>query len=301
MNPVRTTPNRWYDGYVFDLDGTIFLGEELLPGVARFIAALRRRGAPIRYLSNNPTRDPQMYAEKLTRLGLPTPAAEIANTVVTTTEWLRAHHPDAVLFPIAEEPLCRALREAGFRLSEDPAEIDIVIASYDRGFDYRKLQIAFDAIWFHRRAFLIQTNPDRYCPFPGGRGEPDCAAITAAIEACTGITCRHSFGKPDPAMVEAVLAELGLRLSQALMVGDRLDTDIAMAVAAGMDSAVVLTGETSPEAIAALPPARRPTWVVERLDQLLPVGLTPVTEAGLHPDPNRDVDPRPKADSAPRR
>jgi ribonucleotide monophosphatase NagD (HAD superfamily) len=98
---------------------------------------------------------------------------------VTTTRWLLAHHPDAVVYPIAEAPLRRAFESAGIRMSEDPAEIDIVVASYDRTFTYEKLQKAFDAIWFHRRARLIATNPDRYCPFPGGRGEPDCAAIVA--------------------------------------------------------------------------------------------------------------------------
>ncbi|HMQ37332.1 MAG TPA: HAD family hydrolase, partial [Micropruina sp.] len=167
---VLRGPEEFYDAYVFDMDGTIYLGDHLLPGAARLINELRRREIPIRYLSNNPTKDPEMYARKLTRLGLPTPVEDISNTIVTTTKWLKAHHPDAVLFPISEEPLKRALVKAGFTLSEDPEEIDIVIASYDRTFEYRKLQIAFDAIWFYKRAFLIETNPDRFCPFPGGRG-----------------------------------------------------------------------------------------------------------------------------------
>ena len=161
-------PTRLYEAYVFDMDGTIYLGDELLPGAARLITELRRREIPVRFLSNNPTRDPDMYAAKLTRLGLPTGVDDIANTVVTTVRWLMDHRPGAVVFPIAEEPLCRALAAAGIEISEDPSRIDIVISSYDRKFDYRKLQIAFDAIWFHRRAELIETNPDRYCPFPGG-------------------------------------------------------------------------------------------------------------------------------------
>ena len=178
-------PDRLYEGYVFDLDGTIYLGDELLPGAERLILKLRELGKRVIFLSNNPTKDPKMYAEKLGKLGLETPASEIVNTVVTMTEWLLQHHPDATVFPISEEPLKNSLEEAGIRMSEDPEEIDIVIASYDRGFEYRKLQIAFDAIWFHGRAMLVTTNPDRYCPFPGGRGEPDAAAIVGAIEAST--------------------------------------------------------------------------------------------------------------------
>ncbi|MFT4296440.1 MAG: HAD hydrolase-like protein [Micropruina sp.] len=255
------------------MDGTIYLGDQLLPGVTRLIGELRRREIPIRYLSNNPTKDPEMYARMLTRLGLPTPVEDIANTIVTTTRWLLANHPDAVLFPIAEEPLRRALTEAGFRISDDPTEIDIVIASYDRQFDYRKLQIAFDAIWFHRRAFLIETNPDRFCPFPGGRGEPDCAAITAAIEACTRTRCVKSLGKPDPIMLQVTMEGLDARLEHSVMVGDRLQTDIRMALDAGMASAAVLTGEATADDVRVLPADQQPRYVLDRIDRLVPAAV----------------------------
>ena len=267
---VLQAPSEFYDAYVFDMDGTIYLGDHLLPGAARMINELRRRDIPIRYLSNNPTKDPEMYARKLTKLGLPTPVEDISNTIVTTTKWLKAHHPDAVLFPISEEPLKRALVKAGFTLSDDPEEIDIVIASYDRTFNYRKLQIAFDAIWFYKRAFLIATNPDRYCPFPGGRGEPDCAAIVAAIEACTGTTCRQIVGKPDPNMVTQALAGLDVDPARCVMVGDRLGTDIELAVRASMPSAMTLTGDSTLDDVAATPVDHRPTYILERIDQLIP-------------------------------
>ncbi|MDF1488321.1 HAD-IIA family hydrolase [Tessaracoccus caeni] len=267
---MLTSPTDWYDAYVFDLDGTIYLGEELLPGAKRLIDGLRDAGRIIKFLSNNALNDPAMYQRKLERLGLPTPLEDIVNTVVTTVSWLTTHHPDAALFVIGEEPLKRALREAGFELTDAPERIDIVVASYDRGFDYRKLQIAFDAIWFHRRAFLIQTNPDRFCPYPGGRGEPDCAAITAAIEACTQTTCQVSLGKPSPLMMEAALGDTGVDLRRCIMVGDRLMTDIKMAVDAGMPSALVLTGDSTADEVAALPESQRPTFLLDRIDTLLP-------------------------------
>ncbi|MFZ0530512.1 MAG: HAD-IIA family hydrolase [Propionicimonas sp.] len=263
-------PDRLYSGYIFDLDGTIYLGHHLLPGVAATIGFLRERGATIRYLSNNPTKDPVEYAAKLEELGLPTPLEDIVNTVVSTVNWLKDNAPDAVLFPIAEEPLKRALREAGFRLSEDPSEIDVVIASYDRGFDYRKLQIAFDALWYHRRAILVQTNPDRYCPFPGGRGEPDCAAIVAAIEACTQVKCSANFGKPDPIMAKEALHGLDIAPADTIMVGDRLATDVSMGLLAGMATALVLTGDSTVSDVEALPKLERPRYVLETLDQLIP-------------------------------
>ncbi len=270
MNDIVNAPTDFQQAYVFDMDGTIYLGDHLLPGAKRMIEELRQRGIPVRFLSNNPTKDPQQYVEKLERLGLPTDISDISNTVVTTTNWLKENHPDAKVFAIAEEPLKNSLRQAGIQLSEDPEEIDIVVSSYDRGFDYRKLQIAFDAIWFHKRAFLVQTNPDRFCPFPGGRGEPDCAAMTAAIEACTGTTCQVNFGKPSPVMLTAALAGLDVDVAHCVMVGDRLATDIQMALDTGMGSACVLTGEATADDIRALDAAHRPTWVLDRIDKLIP-------------------------------
>jgi 4-nitrophenyl phosphatase len=258
---------------VFDLDGTVYLGDELLPGAKRLIEELRERGRPIRFISNNPTRDPRQYAEKLSRLGLPTPAGEIVTTTVATTRWLLDNAPDAVVFPIGEAPLTRALEAAGIRMSADPQQIDIVIASYDRAFDYTKLQIAFDAIWFHKRATLIATNPDRFCPLPGGRGEPDCAAITAAIEACTRTRAVAILGKPHGAMLETALAGLDVKLPDCVVVGDRPSTDIRMGLDAGMATALVLTGETGPADLAGLDPQDRPAIVLDRIDRLLPADI----------------------------
>lgn len=265
-----TFPTEFYDAYIFDMDGTIYLGDELLPGVKRLIEELRRRHIPVRYLSNNPTKDPQAYVEKLAKLGLPTDIKDIANTVVTMTNWLVANHPDAVVYPIAEQPLIDAFKAAGLKMSEDPSQIDIVVASYDRTFTYEKLQIAFDAIWYHKRARLVATNPDRYCPFPGGRGEPDCAAIIAAIEACTQTKCEMVIGKPNPAMLEAAISGLDVDPTRCVMVGDRLGTDIQMAVRTGMYSAMPLTGDSTLEEALALDEKDRPTFILDRLDRLVP-------------------------------
>ncbi len=263
-------PDRLYAGYVFDLDGTIYLDDNLLPGAKRLIETLRELGKKVIFLSNNPTQDPKMYAEKLTKLGLPTPETEIVNTIVTMTRWLRQNYPDATVFPISEEPLKRSLREAGIRMSERAEEIDIVIASYDRGFEYRKLQIAFDAIWFHKRARLVTTNPDPYCPMPGGRGEPDAAAIVGAIEACTGAKCEVNVGKPDRIMLETIIEMLELKTSKCVMTGDRLYTEIRMALDSGMSSALVLTGETTAEALAEESEENKPDFVLDRIDRLMP-------------------------------
>jgi HAD superfamily hydrolase (TIGR01450 family) len=262
--------DRRFAAYLFDLDGTIYLGETLLPGARALIDGLRELDAPIRFLSNNPTKSRAEYVARLGRLGIAVAPEEIVTSVQTMVTWLLANHPDATVFPIAEQPLIEALDAAGIRRSEDAAAIDIVIASYDRTFDYRKLQIAFDAIWFEKRAFLISTNPDRFCPFPGGRGEPDAAGIVAAIEATTGAACRLTTGKPSRLMLDLALQPLGIDPADCVMVGDRLTTDIAMANAAGMASALVLTGETTRAMLQAAPTAALPRLVLDRINELLP-------------------------------
>ncbi len=263
-------PTRLFDAYMFDLDGTLYLGGDLLPGARRLLDALRTKGRVVRFLSNNPTRDRQAYVDKLNDLGIAADLDDVVNTVVTMVQWLRTHHREAVVFPIAEAPLVQALDEGGIAMSDDPAEIDIVVASYDRGFDYRKLQVAFDAIWFHKRAILVATNPDPFCPLDGGRGEPDAAAVTAAIQACTGTALHANAGKPDPIMAAAAVAGLDVELTDCAMIGDRLSTDIRMALDTGMASVLVLTGETTVADLKKLEPADTPEYVLDRVDRLLP-------------------------------
>ena len=121
---------------------------------------------------------------------------------------------------------------------------------------------------------LVTTNPDRYCPLPGGRGEPDAAAVVGAIEACTGARCEVNVGKPDPIMLDTVMDGLGLEKRDCVMAGDRLYTDIRMALDGGMPSAVVLTGDAKAED---LREGSRdvPDYVLERIDHLIPASLPP--------------------------
>lgn len=257
-------PDRWFAGYALDLDGTTYLGEALLPGAAETVAALRRRGRPVVFLSNNPLRTRAEYAEKLTRLGIPTAVEDVLNSSWVLVRHLQRTAAGARLFVIGEPSVRRELAEAGFRLVDRAAEVDVVVACFDRTFDYRKLQVAFDAI--RRGARFVATNRDAYCPTPEG-GLPDCGAIVAAVETATGHPVDEVVGKPSPIMGAALLDRLGTPAAESLMVGDRLETDIAMGRAAGMATALVLTGVTTPEAADAAEPA--PDFVLERLDQLV--------------------------------
>jgi NagD protein len=260
-------PKRLYAAYIFDLDGTVYLGAELLPAAGDTITTLRRCGCRTVFLSNNPTSSSADYAARLTRLGLPTPAEDVINSSLVMVDFLRKEMPGARLFVVGEAPLRRELAAAGFFLTDDASQVDAVIASFDRTFAYWKLQTAFDAIRAGARFFA--TNGDRYCPVPGG-GQPDALAIIAAIEACTGVTVESIVGKPSSHMAEAVLGRLALPADQCLMTGDRLETDVRLGLDAGMAAALVLTGATSEEELATSP--IRPTYVLRRLGDLLPEG-----------------------------
>jgi NagD protein len=258
-------PARLFAGYALDLDGTVYLGDALLPGADHTVAAIRAAGRPVVFLSNNPLRTRFEYAAKLTALGVPARADEIINSSYVLMQYLLATAPGARLFVIGETSIRAELAGAGFRLTERPDEVDIVVACFDRTFDYRKLQIAFDAI--RAGARFIATNRDAYCPTPGG-GLPDCAAVIAAVEACTGHAVEEVVGKPSPIMGRALAERLGAPPRQCLVVGDRLETDIALAATSGMASALVLTGVTTlKQALAA---EARPDYILERIDQVLP-------------------------------
>ena len=253
-----------YDGYIFDLDGTIYLGDILLPGAVELLSTLRAEGRQVAFLSNNPTKTREQYVAKLRDMGVQADLAEVVNSSHVMVQWLLEHAPGATLFVCGEAPLLGELEAAGFPLSEVAGEIRIVVASFDRTFTYHKLQVAFDAI--RAGARLVATNPDRFCPVPGG-GEPDAAAIIAAIEACTNTRCEVNVGKPSPIMARAAGALVGLPPERCLMVGDRLMTDIAMGAGAGMATALVLTGDSTRADLPAAP--AQPTYVIEGLLELI--------------------------------
>jgi NagD protein len=258
------TPQRLFSGYIFDLDGTVYLGEALLPTADETLAELRRRGLRTIFISNNPTHAREDYANKLTRLGVPTSVDDILTSSLVMVDFLQQRMPGARLFVIGEAPLCAELRRGGFELTNEAKNTDAVIASFDRTFVYHKLQVAFDAI--RAGAHFFATNPDPFCPTPTG-GEPDCACIIAAVEACTYKKVEAVVGKPSHYMIEAGLNLMDLPAADCLMTGDRLETDIHMGQEAGMSTALMLTGVTTETSLATS--SIQPTYVLHQLGDLL--------------------------------
>ncbi|MBI3454602.1 MAG: HAD-IIA family hydrolase [Candidatus Rokubacteria bacterium] len=230
-----------YRGFIFDLDGTVYLGERLLTGAKAAIGALRDAGRRVCFLSNKPIASREEYAAKLRRLGVPAEVDEVINSSYVLARYLAREAPGARCYVIGEPPLVAELTRAGLRPVDGP-QADYVVVAFDRTFDYRKLTIALQAVKRHG-ARLIGTNPDRTCPVEEGE-IPDAAGMIGAVEGVTGRRVDPVVGKPSPIMLEVALERLGLEARECAIVGDRLETDIAMGRAAGLATILVLTGIT---------------------------------------------------------
>jgi HAD superfamily hydrolase (TIGR01450 family) len=227
-------------GWLFDLDGTVYRGDVLVPGAAETLAVLRADGRRVAFLSNKPLQTRADYAAKLTRLGVPAEPDDVINSSLVLARHLAVLDPGAPVFVIGEPPLIAELCGHGFEVRSDHRVRWVVIA-FDRTFDYAKLNTALQAV--RQGARLIATNPDRTCPTEDGE-IPDCAGMTAAVEAVTGATVEIVVGKPSPLILDVALARLGVPATDAVIVGDRIETDIVMGKRLGLRTVLVLSGVT---------------------------------------------------------
>ena len=237
-------------GVIFDLDGTVYLGDRLLPGARETIEWLRQHDHPIVFVSNKPLASRADYAAKLTRLDVPTRPEEVVNSSWVLVRYMSRETPGATVYPLGEPSLREELTAGGFRLSQDPDEIEVVVASFDRTFDYRKLNIAFQAL--RRGAYFFATNADATCPVEGGE-IPDAGAVIGALEGCSKREVELVVGKPSSLIVEFALEQLGRPAVECIMVGDRVETDILMGHRAGMVTILVLTGVTRRQELSRAP------------------------------------------------
>ena len=212
----------------------------MIPGAAATIAALRAAGRRVAFLSNKPLQTRGDYAAKLTRLGIPTSADEVISSSLVLARHLRTLDAGAPVFVIGEPPLITELQTHGFEVRTHH-HVRWVVIAFDRTFDYAKLNTALQAV--RAGARLIATNPDRTCPTEDGE-IPDCAGMIAAVEAVTGATVEVIVGKPSPIILETALARLDVPAADAVMVGDRIETDIVMGKRGGLATVLVLSGIT---------------------------------------------------------
>jgi arabinose operon protein AraL len=229
-------------GLILDIDGTVMRGDRTILGAEDTIIELRRQGYPVVFITNAlESLDEQ--ASRLISAGIPVTTDEIITATQVLRAYLSEHMPNATFYAISDSPLPEEL-SLDFRLSEDPEEIDVVIVSCDRNFNFHKLNIGFQAL--RHGAKILAVNADATCPLANGE-IPDAGAVLGALEGCSGRRPELVVGKPSSLIAKASLERLNISADQCLVIGDSLESDILMGQQAGIMTGLVLTGVTCRE------------------------------------------------------
>jgi len=249
--------------YIFDMDGTIYLGTEVFDFAINFINNLRKSGKKVLFFTNNATRSDATYIEKLTRLGFSPTADEIMTSGDVTAVYLNNHRKNQSVYLVGTDDLYDDFCKKGINLVDGDAEkADIVVTSFDLDLNYYKLNNACRLI--RGGAEFLSTHPDFNCPTEKGP-IPDSGATTAYITAATGAVPRY-FGKPYRETIDTISEYTGIPLEKMCIFGDRLYTDIALGKRYGVSAVLVLTGETTEDDVEAAADADKPDFVFDSLD-----------------------------------
>jgi HAD superfamily hydrolase (TIGR01450 family) len=248
--------------FLIDMDGTLYVGEQLIAGADEFVASLRRDGRRYLFLTNNSSRPGDDYRRRLERLGIAATRADVLTSGDATIEHLLGATPHRSACLLGTPALEDEFRCAG--IAVDLPDPDCVVVAFDTTLTYAKLERACTLLFAGKPYYA--THGDRTCITERGL-IPDAAALIAACEAVTG-RLPEIVGKPHAAIVAAALGRLGVSVERTAIIGDQLDTDMAMARRCGACAVLVLSGETTPEQLAAQPPAARPALVARDAAQV---------------------------------
>jgi NagD protein len=228
-------------GYLIDMDGVIYRGNELIPGADRFITSLCDADVPFLFLTNNSQRTRRDVAMKLARLGIDVEERHVFTCAMATARYLARQKPGGTAYVIGEGGLLNALHSNGYAIvDKDP---DYVVVGEGRTLNFEMVEAALRMIL--AGAKLVATNLDPNCPTAHGL-RPGCGAVVAMLEAASGIKA-FSVGKPSPVMLRAARKELGLATDETIVIGDTMETDILGGAQLGFKTILVLSGGTRRE------------------------------------------------------
>lgn len=229
--------------FLLDMDGTIYEDERVFDGTVALLQEIELRGGRYMFLTNNSSRSVDDYVAKIRRLGIPGTRESFFTSVDATELYLKEHYPGALIYVQGTRSLVKGLSDKGLRVTEeeDP-EADVVLVGFDTELTFEKLTRTCRMLRRADRPY-IATNPDYVCPVAGGF-VPDCGSMCISIRYATGRMPKF-IGKPEPTMVDIVRADLGYAKEDTVLIGDRLYTDIASGVNAGVDTILVLSGEAT--------------------------------------------------------
>lgn len=242
--------------FLLDMDGTLYLDDRLFDKVPEFLSHVRHIGGRYLFLTNNSSRGVEGYMEKLSRMGIPTAPEDYLTSVDAAIDHLRRFHAGKKCYVFGTRAFYGQLQTAGIPVTDRPEDdVDILLCGFDRELTFRKLEDA--CILLNRGVTWLATNPDWVCPTWYG-SVPDCGSVCRMLTTATGRKPLF-LGKPQPAMAELALRRTGFSPEQAVMIGDRLYTDVACGINAGIDSIFVLSGEGTEADIAQYD--IHPTWI----------------------------------------
>ena len=244
--------------FLLDMDGTFYLGDQLLEGALRFIDVLRQQGREFLFLTNNSSKDSGQYAEKITRMGLSISSEKVLTSGEATAMHIQSQKPDARVYVVGTTALENEFIQRGHVLTDETP--DFAVLGFDTTLTYAKLWALCDLV----RAGVpyIATHPDYNCPTETGF-MPDIGATIAYVKASTGREPDLVVGKPNSLLVEKAAERVGIPVSAMCMIGDRLYTDIALGKTAGIPTILVLSGETQADEVPLSP--HQPSYIFQNL------------------------------------
>lgn len=248
LNPKITAQLKAIKHFALDMDGTIYNGGTLFPFTLDFLNFLKANQIGYSFLTNNPSKSTADYLKHLEKMGIPATAEEMYTSAVATINYIKNHHPSVKrLFILGTPSMVKEFEAAGFVSTTDSADDkpDALVVGFDTSLVYSRLCRA--AYWASQQLPYIATNPDWVCPTDQPNILVDCGAICACIEGATNRKPDVVVGKPDPQMLDGILQKYSLQPHQIAMVGDRIYTDVQMALNAGALGVLVLSGEATAE------------------------------------------------------
>ncbi len=244
-------------GFICDMDGVIYHGNELLPGVADFIDWLNKNNKKYLFLTNSSVRSPMELSQKLSRMGMDVAPSHFYTSALSTASYLARQKPGCTAYVIGESGLINALYDAGITMND--INPDYVVIGDGRTINYNVSNITKAVNLVLGGAKLIGTNPDTTGPLEGGEIEPACRALVSPIEIATGKNA-YFLGKPNPLMMRCGLSLLGCDEDDVAIIGDRMDTDIIAGIESEIDTVLVLSGVTDEHTMRKFP--YRPTYIL---------------------------------------
>ena len=246
--------------FLLDMDGTIYLDEELFDGTLEFLEYVKNIGGRYVFLTNNSSRGVDAYVEKMARLGIETTAEDFLTSVDATILYLQENHPGRLCYVSGTKTFQKQLSDSGIAVTDCLSDdVEVLVHGFDRELTFQKLEDS--CILLNRGVPFIATNPDWVCPTWYG-SVPDCGSVCKMLETATGRKPRF-IGKPHPEMALLAMEKFGFSKEQTVLLGDRLYTDIACGVNAGIDAIFVLSGEGTLKDLAAS--EVKPTAVFENI------------------------------------